>query len=100
MFRRGNQGLSLNEFLVLRVRATVRIYIKEIAQPRRGEGETILRTQVLHTRQLVSASYIGNNKVNEQKTCKISSKSRAANLFISDVLFEKVRITLLPKAGT
>jgi hypothetical protein len=41
-------------------------------------------------------------QMNEEckQTCNISSKSRAANLFISEVLFANVRMTPLPNVGT
>jgi hypothetical protein len=41
-------------------------------------------------------------QMNEEckQTCNISSKSRTANLFISEVLFANIRMTPLPNVGT
>jgi hypothetical protein len=82
------------------VHAIVRIDITVTARLHHGCRGTALRRPEWHTdntRLSVNRMQI-TGKCNE--TCKMSSKSRAANRFISDVLLENVRMTPLPNAGT
>jgi len=63
-----------------------------------GSGRRPSKTGIEHWVSLSACCDYSCSHV-ETLTCSISSKSRAANFFISEVLFEKRRIVSWPKVG-